>query len=106
MLDAAPGWAKWLLAYVAALAVSSLVGFVTPLGAGNAIFIAGALAVFASLTFIRLGCPKAMVGRDLKGKPIFDYDAKKRGSEIRRGLGIFLLGLALWAVLVASLLWA
>lgn len=105
MLDAVPGWGKWVLAYVAALGLSSLVGYATPLGVGNAIFLAGAAAVLVSLTFIRLGGPKALVGRDLKGKPMFDYDNQKRNAELKRGVGIFLLGMALWAVLLVSLYW-
>lgn len=101
MLAGWPAWAKWLAAFFATLAACALVGRATPLGAGNAIFLGGAVAIFASLVFIRLGGPKALVGRDRKGKPIFDLDPERRRKEIRRGAALFLLGAALWAVLIA-----
>jgi hypothetical protein len=105
VLDAWPAWAKWLAAFAAMLSFSALAGFVTPLGVGNAVFLAGAACILGSLLFIRLGGPKALVGRELKGKPVFGFDSAARREELRRGVGLFLLGAAMWAILVAVTFW-
>lgn len=94
-----PGFVQWLVAYVALLALSSGLGLLTPLGPGNAVFLAGALAVFASIAFVRLGGERTVVGRSLKGVPQWGVDPEKRSHEIRRGLAALLLGLALWGAL-------
>lgn len=94
-----PAPARWALAYAALLALASAVGALTPLGVGNAIFVAGACAVLASLAFIRLGGERTRAGRDITGAPLWTVDPDARRAEIRRGLRIFLLGVALWAAL-------
>lgn len=92
-------WVAWPVAYVATLVLSAGVGALTPLGAGNAVFLAGALCVFASVGHIRLGGERTVVGRSVQGVPQWGLDPEKRRKEIRRGAGLFLMGLALWVAL-------
>ncbi|GEM_PF-4895956 len=96
MRDSIPRWARWPLAYLAVVAACFAVGRPTPLGFGNAMFLAGAVALGWSLTHVRLGGSKTMVGRDPDGKPVYTLDAPKRKAEIRRGLALFAFALALW----------
>lgn len=99
-----PPWARWLGGYAAALALSAGLGLVTPLGPGNGVFLAGVLCIFASIAHVRLGGERTIVGRSLKGVPQWGLDPEKRRTEVRRGLGLLLLGLALWGALgVATL---
>jgi len=96
MLERVPAWARWPLAYAGTVALCVAVGWPTPLGVGNAMFLAGVVALVWSLTYVRLGGSKALVGRTAKGKPVFDVDAEKRKHEIRRGLSLFAFAMALW----------
>lgn len=105
---ARPRWQRWLGAYAAIVLAALLVGVVTPLGAGNAWFIAGALVILASLGFIRLGSHrKAIVHRDLDGRRLFKEHviSEERETQIQLGVRLFLLGLAVWALLLADYLW-
>lgn len=100
-----PAWARWPLAYVALVAASALVGWPT-IGIGNAIFIAGAALVGVSLFDIRHGGRrKIVVARSLDGKPLTKewMPEQEREREIRRGVRLFLLGLAMWATLLVPL---
>ena len=92
---------RWLAAFGVVAAASALVGALTPLGVGGALFVAGAVAVFASIGFVRLGGAKTLVGRTPGGVPIFGDDPAKRERELRMGIGVFVLALALWAAAVA-----
>lgn len=98
-----PEPSRWALAYVALLAGSAGLGAATPLGAGNGVFLAGAVAILASVTQIRLGGPRQkVVGRTMKGAPLKGpMPSDERRQEIQRGVGLFLLGLAMWAPLLA-----
>jgi hypothetical protein len=99
-----PAPARWPLAYAGTLALCALVGLPTPLGFGNAVFLAGVAALAWSLTHIRLGGSKTMTGRDMHGKPIYTVDAPQRKAEIRRGLAVFAFAMALWAPLAVMAL--
>lgn len=101
-LERVPRWARWPLAYVAVVAVCFAVGYPTPLGFGNAMFLAGVAGLVWSLTYVRLGGSKALVGRDEKGKPVYDHDSPRRKAEIRRGLALFAFAMALWAPLAVA----
>lgn len=96
MLERIPSWARWPLAYLATVALCFAVGWPTPLGFGNAMFLAGVVALAWSLTYVRLGGPKALVGRTPKGRPIFEADEEKRRHELRRGFSLFAFAMALW----------
>lgn len=100
---ALPEAARWALAYAGVLMGSAFVGLATGLGADNAVFLAGALAIAASATRIRLGGPRLkVVGRTLKGRAIREpMPPEERRAEIRQGVLLFLFGLALWAALGA-----
>lgn len=99
-----PAWARGVVAYAAALASCLLLGVLTPWDAGAFLFLGGALAILASAWLIRLGGPRTVVtlrapdGKILRREPLPE-DARRR--EIGRGVALFLLGLALWAPLVA-----
>ena len=98
-----PAAARWVVAYAALLGLCALVGLATPVGFGNAAFVAGAALILASLAFIRTGGSRRRVlVRDVKGTPIAmeRVPSGERDVEIRRGVGLFLLGLGLWAPLV------
>jgi hypothetical protein len=97
--DRVPRWARWPLAYAGTIGVCALVGLPTPLGFGNAVFLAGVVALAWSLTHVRLGGSKTMTGRDAHGKPIYTVDAPQRKAEIRRGMALFAFAMALWAPL-------
>lgn len=97
-----PGPARWLIAFAGLLAGPALVGWLTPLGPGNAVFLTGAIAILASLAFVRLGGDHTVVGRSLKGEPQWGVDQEKRAREIQTGLAIFALGVALWGVLLVA----
>lgn len=97
-----PRWARWPLAYVATLGLSAGLGAATPLGPGNAVFLAGAACVFASVAHVRLGGERTIVGRTLQGMPQWGLDPEKRRREVRRGMGLLLMGLALWGALGAA----
>ncbi|HWH08932.1 MAG TPA: hypothetical protein VNX21_07010 [Candidatus Thermoplasmatota archaeon] len=99
-----PRRARWPLAYVAVLALSAGLGALTPLGAGNTVFLAGAACVLGSLAFVRLGGERTIVGRNLQGVPEWGIDPEKRRREVRRGMALFAMGLALWAALGAAAL--
>jgi len=97
--EALPAAARWPLTYLATVALAALVGWPT-IGVGDAIFLAGAAALTWSLTYIRLGGPKARIGRDAQtGRPLFGHDPAAREAEIRKGLAVFAFALALWAPL-------
>jgi hypothetical protein len=98
-IDRIPKPVRWPLAYVGTLALCALVGLPTPLGFGNAVFLAGVIALAWSLTYVRLGGSKTMTGRDVMGKPVYTVDAPQRKAEIRRGLALFAFAMALWAPL-------
>jgi len=91
--------ARWIGSYLLLVALSVALGRLTPLGVGNALFFAGVACIAASLFHIRLGGPKTLVGRSMKGVPQYDVDEEKRRAEIARGWRLFFLGLALWALL-------
>lgn len=98
----APSWSRWSLLYVAITGAAALVGRLT-IGVGNAMFIAGALAILSSVGFIRLGGERGLhVVRDLFGRPVAleEQEPDTRRAQISTGLKIFLLGLALWAPLL------
>jgi hypothetical protein len=105
MLERWPPLARWALLYVAVVAACVAVGYPTPLGVGNALFLAGAAALLWSLTSIRLGGPKALTGRDARGRPVYGDDPPARRAEIRRGLAAFAFAMALWAPLLAKIAW-
>lgn len=97
-----PAWARWALGYAAALALCLLLGALTPWDAGAFLFLGGALAILASAWMIRLGGPRSAVtlrapdGKILRREPMPEDE---RRMEIRRGLAVFALGLALWAAM-------
>lgn len=97
-----PRWAKGLVAYVALVALGALVGALTPLRAGEVVFVLGALVILYSLTFIRLGGPLTVISRPLRGKPVWGVDPERRGRELRDGFAVFALGAALWATLAVA----
>lgn len=102
---ALPRLARAALAYLAALAASALLGAWT-IGIGSVVFIAGALCIFGSLVFIRHGGQRRVVtARAQDGKPLRKewLPPEEREAEIRRGLDIFLVGIALWASVLAPL---
>lgn len=77
-------------------------GALTPLVVGDALFLAGAVVILVSLGRIRLGgARKKVIHRDLQGRRLFTemVVAPERAQEIRQGLALFALGLALWAPL-------
>jgi hypothetical protein len=99
---ALPAPARWPLAFLALLAASALVGRLS-VGVGNAVFLAGALLVLGSLLFIRHGGRrKVVVARAPDGKPLRRelVPDDVRAGEVRRGVALFLLGIALWAALL------
>lgn len=103
--QALPAWARWPLAYVALVGASALLGWPT-IGAGNAIFVTGAALVASSLFYIRHGGRRKMVvARAMDGKPLKKdwMPESEREREIRKGIGLFLLGFALWATLLVPL---
>jgi hypothetical protein len=97
-----PAAARWAGLFVALGGASAGLGALLRVGAGNGIFLAGVGTLLVSLTFIRLGGPKTLVGRDIKGKPIWGLDNDKRSKEIRRGWFVFSLAMALWGVLLVA----
>lgn len=100
---AAPAWARWPAVWLALLVLSAGIGALTPLGSGNAVFFAGAALVLASLWFVRLGGGprEKVVARDIMGRPLVKEPQapEERRREIGLGMGLFLVGLALWAAL-------
>ena len=99
---ARPRWQRWLLTYAALAALGLVVGLATPLGTGNSWFIEGALVMLYSLSFIRLGSHRrTIVHRDIQGRRLFKEEIidEKRETEIRRGVKVFAMGMALWALL-------
>lgn len=103
--SALPAWARWPFAYLALVAASALVGWPT-IGVGNAVFVAGAALIAASLFYIRHGGRrKVVVARAMDGKPLKKdwMPEADREREIRKGVGLFLLGSALWATLLVPL---
>ena len=99
-------WSRWLLAYAAAVALCLLAALLTPLDAGGALFLGGAAGVLASAAILRTGGERKVVtlrapdGKPLRREPV---DPETRRREIRRGVGVFLLGLGLWALLPLAL---
>ena len=95
-------WQRWLVAYAASLAASFLVGRLTALGVGNALFIAGGLATFASIGFIGLGGERTVTHRDIRGYVISKETLapEKRRAQLRTGMAIFGLAIALWIAIV------
>lgn len=103
MTDVDPPWVRWLAAFASALALSSALGALTPVGAGNAVFFTGVAAVFWSLAYVRFGGDKTPIWRDLKGKATWGVDPQLRRAEIRKGIAIFLVGLGLFAFLLLTI---
>lgn len=102
---ATPPWARWLALYAGALAASLATGALTRWTWDEVAFLAGALLVFASISQIRLGGPRTVVTeRTLMGAPKTrePLPAPARRAEIRRGVGFFLVAIALWATAVAA----
>jgi hypothetical protein len=101
-----PAWARWPLAYAAALALCLLVAALTPLDVGGALFLGGAAGVFASAAILRTGGHRKVVtlrapdGTPLKREPL-PPEARRR--EVRLGVGVFLLALGLWALLPVTM---
>ena len=96
------GWQRWLAAYAVLALLAALVGLATPMHVGTAFFLTGAVVVLVSLSKIRLGGHrKTITQRDIQGRPIFKETTvvPERERDIREGIGVFLLGLALWAPL-------
>lgn len=99
------GWPRPLqlaAALCAALALALVVGGLTQLGIGNAVFIEGALLILASIGFVRLGGERTLVARDIDGRPQWGIAPEKRRREVRRGLTLLGLGLTLWALLLVE----
>lgn len=101
-----PAWGRWLLAYAGAAALCALVGLLTPLRPGGALFLGGAGLVLFSALLIRTGGPRRVVtlrgpdGGPLRREPLPEAE---REREIRLGVGLFLMGLGLWALLPLAL---
>lgn len=96
---ALPGWQRWLVVYAALALSATLVGLATPMHVGTAFFLVGAIVMLVSLSKIRLGGHRATITqRDIQGRPLFKEKTilPERENDIREGIGIFLLGLALW----------
>lgn len=92
----------WPLLYAVTLSVSALLGYAT-FGVGNAVFVAGALAILASVGFVGAGGEtRIKIVRNITGFPVTleKVDPVKRQAQISTGMKVFLLGLALWAPLV------
>lgn len=98
----APMPLRWLALFAGIGVVAAALGALFRIGPGNGIFLAGAGTLVASLYFLRLGGPKTMVGRDIDGRPRWGLDPEKRGDEIRRGLFVFSVAMALWGVLILA----
>ena len=100
-----PVWVRWLLSYGVVGLASAGVGAVTPLGVGNATFLVGAAFVLASAFYLRTGGQRMTItvrapdGTPLRREPV---DPVARAHEIRRGVFLFLLGLALWTPLAVQ----
>lgn len=101
---ALPAWARWGALYAAALAASALLALLTPLTLGDGVFVAGGALILASVTQVRLGGPRReVVGRTPDGVAIRrEVEPEKRERELRRGMGLFLVGVALWLTLGAA----
>lgn len=99
-----PPAARWPLVWLGLLVGSGGLGRLIGIGAGNGIFLAGVGAILLSLNDIRLGGERTRFGRDIAGKPLWGIDPLKRHAEMRRGVSLFLVGLALWAVLGGAIL--
>ena len=95
---------SWTIALLALLAGGALLGRILGIGSGGGLFFAGAGAILASILDIRTGGVKTRVGRTRWGTPIIGQDAQKRAKELRRGLRVFALGLATWAILMVGYL--
>lgn len=95
---------QWLAVFTSLFAGGALVGWATRVGVGTGIFLAGIVPMMWSLTYIRLGGPKARVGRTIDGKPLWGFDSDARKAELKRGVAIFGIGAALWAALAAGYL--
>lgn len=93
-----PWWLRWPALYLVAAMLASAVGAAT-FGVGNALFVAGALLILASLGFLRTGGARSVVvSRDIQGRKVKELVPKeKRDREIARGVALFLVGVALWA---------
>lgn len=99
---ARPPEARWAAAYVALVVGALAVAAATPLLWQDALFLLGAAFVLLSVAFIRTGSPTGMMSlRDERGARIarVPVDPEVRRAEIRRGVAIFLGGLALWTPL-------
>lgn len=103
-----PAWGRWVLAYLGAAGLCSLVGALTPLRVGGGLFLGGAALVLASAAILRTGGERKVVtvrapdGTPLKREPV---DPERRRREVRLGVGLFLLALGLWAPLAAMAFW-
>ena len=101
-----PAWARYGSLYLASLALALLLGLHPSLGWGNALFLAGAVWILASTTQIRAGGHrKTLTHRDIQGRPLFKEKivSPERETQIQRGVRMFLVGIALWAPLLALL---
>ena len=99
-----PRWARWPLAYLILVSLSALVGLVA-FDFGSVAFALGIACVFVSLFFIRMGGPRRVVTqRAQDGTPLVRewMPEAEREREIRAGVAIFLLGIALWMTAIAS----
>ena len=102
----APAWARWALAYLAAAGLCALAGALTPLQPGGGLFLGGAAAVLVAAALLRTGGERKVVtlrapdGTPLRREPV---DPERRRKEIRLGVGVFLLGLGLWALIPLTL---
>lgn len=95
-------WARGLAAYALLLGLGGLLALTPWLDWGTALFLLGALLVLASAALIRTGGQRTEVtlrtpdGTPLKREPV---EPERRRREIRLGLFLFALALALWAPL-------
>ena len=103
-LARAPLWARWVAAYLVLLLLAALLAVLPWLDLGGAMFLLGALGVLVAAFLLRTGGERRVVtlrapdGTPLRREPV---DPERRAREVRLGVFLFLLGLALWAPLAA-----
>lgn len=98
-----PWLARWAACYLGAAALCGLAALATPLDLGGALFLGGAAGVLVSAGIVRLGGPRFRVAkrepRSGKALALEPVPEDERETEIRRGVGLFLLSVALWALI-------